>query len=238
VAVHAHGAGAPGLGGFAFAALIVWPAVISARFYQQTPAQIDAALGAAQLISAGAGFLLSVAGSRLPGAGLGPRLPVRGMWVASLCSAPVCRCLLAATAAQPLYVIHAAYGTCLTLSVMLSPTVPQSLSPGHLRGRTAALQGIVTMACAAPAPPLVGSMSDRLSHLPNRLIVTVVRVAVPAIVRSTALLRWCEEPGFQRTAGDAARLDARSGLAEPPVPRPVNGPGAAPGTTERRKPRA
>lgn len=212
-----------GLGGFAFAAVIVWLAVICARFYNQTPAQIGAALGAGQLFSAGTGFLLSVLGLRVLGERLGPRLPLRGMWVASLCSAPICLSLLAAATAQHLYVFYAVYGACLTLSVMLYPTVLQSLSPAHLRGRTAALQGIVTMSCAASAPPLVGLVSDQLSYLPNGLIVAVVAVAVPAILLSTLLLRWCEVHGFQRTAEHAARLDAvRSGVDT--APRQPNSP--------------
>lgn len=197
-----------GLGGFAFAAVIVWLAVISARYHGQTPAQIGAALGAGQLVSAGTGFLLSVVGLRLLGGRLGRRLPLRGMWVASLASVPICLGLLAADSARQLYVFYAVYGSVLTLAVMLYPTVLQSLSPGHLRGRTAAMQGIVTMACAATAPPLVGLVSDQLTREPDALVVAVVVVAVPAIVVSALLLRWCEVNGFERTADHAARLDA------------------------------
>lgn len=196
-----------GLGGFAFSAVVSWLAVICARVYGQTPAQIGAALGAGQLFSAGTGFVLSLLAMRWLGGRLGPRFPLRGMWVASLACAPICGSLLLASTAQHFYVFYAVYGACLTLSVMLYPTVLQSLSPAHLRGRAAALQGIVTMAFAASAPPLVGLVSDSLSARPDGLVIAVVGVAVPAVLVAAALLRWCEVNGFQRTADHAAQLD-------------------------------
>lgn len=197
-----------GLGGFAFSAVVSWLAVICARVYGQTPAQIGAALGAGQLFSAAAGFVLSLLALRWLGGRLGPRLPLRGMWIASLACAPLCASLLLASSAKQFYVFYAVYGACLTLSVMLYPTVLQSLSPAHLRGRVAALQGIVTMAFAASAPPLVGWASDRLSVRPDALVIAVVVVAVPAVLVAAVLLRWCEVNGFQRTADHAAQLDA------------------------------
>jgi MFS family permease len=202
-----------GLGGFAFSAVVSWLAVICARVYGQTPAQIGAALGAGQLVSAGSGFLLSLLALRWLGGRLGPRFPLRGMWLASVACAPICTSLLLASSAQHFYIFYAIYGAGLTLSVMLYPTVLQSLSPAHLRGRMAAMQGIVTMGFAASAPPLVGLVSDRLASQPDGLVKAVVGVAVPAVLVAAALLRWCEMNGFQRTADHAAQLDEAAARA-------------------------
>jgi MFS family permease len=196
------------LGGFSFGAVIVWLAVVCARVFSESPAQIGAALGTGQLASAGLAFVLSIGLLRWLQARLGVRVPVRVMWIAMLCAVPLCLGLLAAKTAFVVYAIYAAYGTCLSLAVMCYPTALQSLAPAPLRGRVAAIQGMVTMAGAAAAPPLVGWLSDRLQHLPNGLIVAIVSVAVPSLLLSAALLWWCERQAFEKTVAEATQLDA------------------------------
>jgi sugar phosphate permease len=188
--------------------VIVWLAVVCARVFGESPAQIGAALGTGQLVSAGSAFVLSVGLLRWLQTRLGVRVPVRVMWIAMLCAVPLCLSLLAAKSAFVVYAIYAAHGTCLSLAVMCYPTALQSLAPAPLRGRIAAIQGMVTMAGAAAAPPLVGWLSDQLQHRPDGLVVAIVSVAVPSLLLSAALLSWCERQGFEETVADATRLDA------------------------------
>jgi MFS family permease len=198
------------LGGFAFAALAVWVAVIAGRLFGQTPAQIGAALGLAQIVSMGLGFAISVLAANRYRASAGGLLPVRLIWVGSLLAAVTCLTLLVVSTPLQLYLCYGLIGVSLSLASMVFPTALQGISPQHLRGRAASLQFIVSLSLAAAAPPLVGLLSDRLSTLPNAPLVAVVIVAAPALFLGGAMFWWCERSGLQAALADAAAIDGEA----------------------------
>jgi MFS family permease len=194
-------------GGFAFAALSVWVAVIAARLFGQSPARIGAALGLAQVTSMGLGFAISVLAAQRWQASVGGRLPVRLMWIGSLLAAVTCLSLLWVKGPTQLFVSYGLIGVSLTLAAMVFPTALQSISPQHLRGRATSLQFIVSLSFGAAAPPLVGLVSDGLAPMANAPLVAVVLVATPALVLGALLLWWCERSGLAAAIADADSID-------------------------------
>ncbi len=197
-------------GSFGFVALSVWVAVIAARLFGETPAQIGAALGLAQVGSMGLGFALSVLATRALQARVGAVLPVRLMWTALLLAALLCLSLLWVAGPAQLYFSYGLIGVALTLAAMVFPTALQAMSPQHLRGRATSLQFIVSLSLGASAPPIVGLLSDRLGTLPNAPLVAVVMAATPALVIGAALLLWCERTGLRRVLAEAAHIDGEA----------------------------
>ncbi len=198
-------------GGFAFAALSVWVAVIAARLFGQTPGQIGAALGLAQVGSMGLGFAISVLATQRWQASVGGRLPVRLMWIGLLLAAVTCLSLLWVRGPTQLFVSYGLIGVALSLATMVFPTSLQSISPQHLRGRATSLQFIISLSFAALAPPLVGLVSDRLAPMANAPLVAVVAVATPALLLGAILLWWCERSGLAAALADAERIDSTAG---------------------------
>lgn len=193
-----------GLGGLAFGAVAIWIAVAAARIYGQSPAEVGAGLGTAQIAAALGGFVLSLAAARFVPARAGVAGLVRGMWAALALAIPGCLALLVAHTAAHAYAAFAAMGVFLTMSTMLYPTVLQSVTPAPFRGRAASMQFIVTMICAAIAPALVGQISDALKHMANGIVVAMCVVAVPSLVGAALLLFVCERR-FANAAAEAAR---------------------------------
>lgn len=179
------------MGSLAFAALSVWLAVAAARIFAESPAAIGAAFGVAQMASAGCGFLVSIAATRIWGDRLGPLLPVRLMWSGMALAAGVLVLLPLASQAVHVYLVYAAAGVFLTLAAMAFPTALQTISPPNLRGRVASVQFIASMLIASVAPPLVGAVSDQLGGS-NGVLLAVTLVAVPALLVGMFLLRSCE----------------------------------------------
>lgn len=198
------------MGSFAFAALAVWLAVVAARSFNQTPAQIGAALGGAQIGSALFGFLLSITVTRLFGARWGAALPVRMLWMGMTAAALVLLTLPWAGSAFQLYFTYAAAGIFLTFCAMAFPTALQNISPERLRGRIASIQFITVMLIASTAPPLVGALSDRLAPLPGAVLLAMTIVAVPALLVGTVLIRSCEGPRLQAVMSASEARNPRS----------------------------
>lgn len=178
------------LGSFAFAALSVWLVVAAGRQFAETPVAIGAAFGAAQVTSALAGFLLSIAAARVWTGRMGVMLPIRMMWTGMALAAAVLLSLPLAASALQLYLTYATAGIFLTFAAMSFPTALQNVSPPQLRGRVASLQFIVSMLLASAGPPLVGIVSDRLGG--NGVLTALTLVAVPALALGALLLRSCE----------------------------------------------
>lgn len=191
------------LSGAAFGAVIVWLAILGGRLFGETPAQVGAALGTAQLVSAAGGFGASILVTRWLEPRFGPAFAVRGMWLAIFGSIPICLTLLAVSSAFQLYAVYAVYGIALTLQSMLYPTALQNVTPPELRGRAVALQYILTMFGAAVAPPLVGLVSDLLGPDPRSPLYAIAAVAVPLLIASGLVLRGVEGPGLDRAIAEA-----------------------------------
>jgi MFS family permease len=200
------------MGGFAFAALSVWITVVAARRFSQTPSEIGSALGAAQIISAGTGFLLSIAVARILGNRLGPVLPIRMFWIGSMVAATIMLSLLWVSTALHLYVVYASAGTFLTFAAMAFPTALQSISPSHLRGRAASIQFIAIMLASSSAPPLVGALSDWLAPDGGSVLLALTIIAAPALFGGALLIRSCEGLRLEKLLRE---VDANPVVAEP-----------------------
>jgi MFS family permease len=197
-----------GFGGFAFVAISVWVAIIAARMFEQSPAQIGSALGIAQIGSVGLGFILSVAATRHWHTSVGGRLPVRLMWVGILVAMVASLSLLWVRSATALFLCYGLIGVALSFASMLFPTGLQNLSPQHLRGRATSLQFFVSLSLSATAAPLVGFVSDQLGSRPNAPLIAVVMLSVPALFLAAMLLWWCERAGLDAAIADATRIDS------------------------------
>lgn len=195
------------MGGFAFGALSVWLAVVATRRFAETPPQIGAALGAAQIGSAVSGFLLSILVTRVFGKRWGIVLPVRMLWIGMAAAAFVLLALPFVGSALQLYLTYAVAGIFLTFAVMSFPTALQSISPPNLRGRVASIQFIASMLIASTAPPLVGLLSDWLGAAPNAVPVAMTLVAVPALVLGTLLIRSCEGRRLEELIAEATKAE-------------------------------
>lgn len=199
--------GGVALSGGAFGGVIVWLAIAGSRVFGETPAQVGAALGTAQIVSAASGFLLSLAAVRWLEPRMGAAFPVRGMWIASLASIPVCLLLLGVTDARQMFAVYALYGTLLTFNSMLYPTALQAVTPADMRGRAVALQFMATMAGAAIAPPLIGYVSDLYGGDGRSILFAITTVVVPSLLLSALLLRACERGPLGATLTDAAAVE-------------------------------
>jgi cyanate permease len=182
--------GAFGIANFGYQALLAWIVVISMRSFGQTPAQVGAAIGAANLVAVPLAFAASLLLSRWLLPRIGPVFPFRAIWVGYALSAVVLAGLALADDILTVYVLigigYAINGT----TGMLLPTGLQNLAPPTLRARFVAVNGVVNLSLAALAPPLVGLLSDHFSGThPNALLLSSLAVCVPALVTATLLLR-------------------------------------------------
>lgn len=203
------------MGSFAFVALSVWLAVAAARVFAQTPADIGAAFGVAQIASAGCGFLLSVVITHVWSGRLGPVLPLRMMWGGIALAAVVLLWLPWATGAVQLYAAYGFASVFLTVAAMAFPTALQNISPPHLRGRVASIQFITSMLVASGAPPLVGLVSDALGGGPSGVLTALTLVAVPALAIGALLLRSCDGRAMEALLADVSSSSRAGEQAQP-----------------------
>lgn len=196
-----------GLAIFSFGAIGSWLAVICMRLFGQSPVQVGNAMAAIGLGSVAVGFVISTFGIRHFGPRLGVRLQVRTIWLVTLAGTTTAFSMGLATSATQVYVIQAVQAVMLTAASMLYPTALQNLAPLHLLGRVVAIQTAINLALGAAAAPMVGWISDHLSHRPDGLLVSASGVAVAGLFCSTALLRLSER-GYARTVEDIARQEA------------------------------
>ncbi len=197
--------GGAGLAMMAFGAVGTWLAVIYMRVFGETQQQLGSMLGALALGGTVFGFVFSIYGLRYFSRRLGnSRVNVRSLWIGCLCAAGGFTLMIFATNARQMYAIHGLYIVLVTTTTMVYPTAVQGLAPSYLRGRVAALMGVLGASVSAIAPLTVGLVSDQFKHLPNGLIVAAVSVAVPALLLAAVLLFWCER-NYVKTA-EAARL--------------------------------
>jgi MFS family permease len=182
--------GAFGMANFGYQALLAWIVVICMRSYGQTPAQVGAAIGVANLVAVPLAFVASILLSRWLLPRIGPVFPFRAIWIGYALSAVVLGSLALADSVLVLYFMigvgYAINGT----TGMLLPTGLQNLAPPPLRARFVAVNGVVNLALASLAPPIVGLLSDHYGDLhPNGLLLSALAVCVPALVGAALLLR-------------------------------------------------
>jgi MFS family permease len=196
-----------GLSFFGFGAVSGWMANMLMRQFAQTPQQVGNGMGLAGSTGLVLGFLITAFGLRQLAARLGDRLPLRALWIATLCTALCNFALMRAPSALSVYVIYGVMIMCLTLAGMLYITALQGLAPNTLRARVVSVQTIINSLAGAAAVPLVGLLSDQLKDRPNGLMIAATAVATPALLLSAWLLHRGETP-YAQTAQANARADA------------------------------
>ncbi len=196
-----------GLSFFGFGAVSGWMANMLMRQFAQTPQQVGNGMGLAGTTGLVAGFLITAFGLRRLSARLGDRLPLRSLWIATLCTALLNFALMVAPSAIVVYALYGVMIMGLTLAGMLYITALQGLAPDTLRARVVSIQTIVNSLAGAAAVPLVGLLSDQMKDRPNGLMIAATAIATPALLLSAWLLHRGETP-YARTAEDNARADA------------------------------
>jgi MFS family permease len=195
-----------GLSFFGFGAVSGWMANMLMRQFAQTPQQVGNGMGLAGTTGLVLGFLITAFGMRRLSARLGDRLPLRALWVATLCTALLNFALIAAPSALAVYAIYGVMIMCLTLAGMLYITALQGLAPGTLRARVVSVQTILNGLSGALAVPLVGFVSDQLKDRPNGLMIAATALATPALLLAAWLLHR-GEAHYALTAQASARAD-------------------------------
>jgi MFS family permease len=201
-----HFCGGVGLSFFGFGAVGGWIANMLMRQFAQTPLQVGNGMGLAGGIGLALGFAISAFGLRPLMARLGHRLPLRSLWIATLCTAAINGLLMLSTSALQVYVLYGVMIMCLALAGMLYVTALQGLATGGVRARVVAMQTALNAAAGAIAVPMVGLLSDQLHHLNNGLMVAATALATPALLASAWLI-YRGEHAYAATASANARAD-------------------------------
>lgn len=196
-----------GLSFFGFGAVSGWMANMLMRQFAQTPQQVGNGMGLAGTTGLVLGFLITAFGLRRLAERLGGRLPLRSLWIATLCTALLNFALMVAPSATSVYVVYGVMIMCLTLAGMLYITALQGLAPDTLRARVVSIQTIINSLAGAAAVPLVGLVSDQLKDRPNGLMIAATAIATPALLLSAWLLHRGEAP-YARTAEANALADS------------------------------
>lgn len=177
---------------FAFSAIGSWLAVILIRLFGETAARVGAVQGGISMGAIAIGFLLTAYGLRVISARLGPKTPIRTIWVSVLLATVTSSAMAFATSAHHIYAIQFIQAILLTAANMLFPTALQDLAPANLRGRVVAIQTTINVGFTAAAAPTVGLVSDLLKPREDALLVAACIVAVCGLLASVVLLRVCE----------------------------------------------
>jgi MFS family permease len=194
-----------GLSNLGYAALSSWIVVICMRSFHTSAAQVGGVLGLASLVAVAIGLGVSVLLTRVLADRIGPALPIRMIRIGVLITAGLIFSMLFVTSVVEVYGIMFVGYTVISTTGMVLPTAFQNLSPPRHRARLIALQGIVAVAIAAWAPPLVGLLSDRMKQTPHGLIIAVVAVSVPSLIASVLALSVSER-SFATTAAAATAV--------------------------------
>ena len=74
---------------------------------------------------------------------------------------------------------------------MAFPTALQDLTPRVYRARLISITIMINIVLSAIAPAIVGAISDRLTALPNGLMIATVSTAMTALLLSACLMLLC-----------------------------------------------
>lgn len=173
-----------------FAAIGTWLPVVAIRQFGATPAQVGSALGAATLVSAVIGLLISGFGMRWFAPRFGVRLPVVAMAFSFVSAGVLTIMLLFASSAQGLFLIYGLQLVFVMVGIMAYPTLLQDLAPPHLRGRIFAISGVLGVAFPSLSPPLVGALSDWMGPRPDALLLVTAGFGAFSLMLGGGVLAW------------------------------------------------
>jgi MFS family permease len=180
------------------AAVRGWAPIIAARIFGASPGMIGESLGLASAIGLGTGFVATVFITRRYGPRLGPKFPLRVLWVGGLVSASLSLTMLFAANATQLFVLLGMQTAIETAGTIVSPGLLQDLGPAHLRSSLISLCVVVATAISATSPVLVGAISDALKASPHGLLIAAVTVGVVGTGLASLIFAFTETP-YKRT---------------------------------------
>ena len=193
----------------AFSPLFVWLPVSVMRSFGDTPAQTGAAMGAASIVAALAGVGIAVFVLPRMQRRFGEAMPINVVIGSTSVAVVTTLALLAAQSAQQVYITMGVQLSFMMAAIMVFPTMLQDIAPTTLRGRMAALLGMVTTVGTALGPPLVGVISDQLALSGHADALLLAVVALGAVGFSLAGgLFWSARHPFAIAVADARRIDA------------------------------
>jgi MFS family permease len=184
--------GAIGLVNLALLGVMTWVPVIAIRLYGATAADAGKGLGMAFVAGSLAGFTLCTVLARRVTPRWGAATPLRLCELGLGTSALLSLGMLAAQCGTHLYLLVGCQLACVTVGVLLFPTLIQGISPPALRSRVTALGTVITIVVQALSPLLVGLLSDQLSAGKGGLLSAVVTVSSIGYVLSALLMRISE----------------------------------------------
>jgi MFS family permease len=187
-----------------FSPLFVWLPVSVMRQFGDTPAQTGAALGTASIGAALAGVLMATAVLPRLQRRLGDAMPMAVVIGSCGVAVVTTLALLVADTALQVYVTVGLQMAFMMAAIMVFPTMLQDVAPAPLRGRMASLLGVVTTLGSAGGPPLVGALSDQLTHRADGLLLAVVGLGVVGFLSAGMLFAFARRP-MTRAIADARR---------------------------------
>lgn len=193
----------------AFSPLFVWLPVSVMRSFGDTPSQTGAAMGTASIVAALVGVGIAVFVLPRLQRRFGAAMPINVVIGSTVVAVVTTLALLAAQSALQVYITMAVQLSFMMAAIMVFPTMLQDMAPASLRGRMAALLGMVTTVGSALGPPLVGVISDHLamSGRANALLLAVVALGAVGFCLAGGLF-WLARQPFGTAVADARRIDA------------------------------
>jgi MFS family permease len=199
-----------GLSYAAFGAQSQWNVVVLQRVFGETPAKIGQFLGVAGGIASLTGVAMAWLTVRLVRPRYGDAAPMIVAQGALLVALLVTLPIPAVTTAGQFYALILAKIAFTFMANSLSPTVLQTMAPGHMRGRIVAIGGTVMVIFGSFMPWLVGVLSDRVFPGQNGILLAMCSVVIPGLLGGLLFLRW-GSGGLAATIARVERADSQAG---------------------------
>jgi MFS family permease len=177
-----------GLQSMAIGCVLNFAPVVAMRLMQASPAQAGNGMGAATFTATVMGFLIAQGANGRMTSRWGQRLPPLVMITAVACSFVPLVGILFSNTHTTLFIGSGAFLTLVMAGTLLYPTALQDMTPAPMRARLAAISVTVNIVGAASGPAFVGALSDGLKARSDGLLLSMVSVALVAVVLSFLLL--------------------------------------------------
>ena len=177
-----------GMQSMAIGCVLNFAPVVAMRLMQASPAQAGNGMGAATFTATVMGFLIAQGANGRMTSRWGQRLPPLVMITAVACSFVPLVGVLFSNTHTTLFIGAGAFLTLVMAGTLLYPTALQDMTPAPMRARLAAISVTVNIVGAASGPAFVGALSDGLKARSDGLLLSMVSVALVAVVLSFLFL--------------------------------------------------
>ena len=192
---------------FGFGATGAFIPVVAMRQMGVTPLDLGNAMGIATFVSAGVGLLIANVGMKWLAPRLGPKLPMRVLFIAALASGVFAATLYLAKTPTQLFTLMALHHTFLMAGTMVFPTALQEMTPAPIRARLISLIIMFNMVLGSLSPAVVGAISDALKPRPDGLMLAMSATSATALGMAALFMLLCARGYVQTT--QAARAAER-----------------------------